>query len=328
VKENICFSENLCIFHAWNKTTKQQNNKTTKRFSALLSVVLIFLSGSSFAFPKVVEIRNCYQQIMLDVSGEYNLLGGDFWFDKYATSEFNNFMTLKAFDANGLEVPLDLVNIGLTDGVTFPIHSSSEIFDFATQSVFYADVIDMRNSSNGAFNRNVVTLPSNVKSFEIIILNPDSDHEFSTVTKSTINLLKPEDAFSFSSSNERDCQTFDNFNMSYVNNLDGFCGSIKGKLRRLPSDITDPADPYNEIPFSFGSQKDLGPWAEHCPGPDWVIIIDPIPQDPVPWGCQTFIVDLVIEPCIQSPSWCEDLIISQEIEICCSCDVRTAPPAN
>lgn len=186
----------------------------------------------------------------------------------------------------------------------------------------------MRNFNNGVFNTNMITLPSNVKSFEIIILNPGSDYDFVIETKSTVNILTLEDAFTLTNSNGQDCQTFDNFNMSYVNNLDGFCGSVKGKLRRLPSDITDPADPLNELGFVFSNQSDLSPWAEHCLGPDQDIIIEPRPNEPVPWGCQTFVMELIIEPCWVRPVECEDLIISEEIEICCTCDARQQLPAH
>jgi hypothetical protein len=224
-------------------------------------------------------------------------------------------------------VPLNLQNIGFTDVVNYPIYQSASFYDVYQQSIFYGDVVRM--NINNVYNTQRINLPPNVTSFQVIILNPGGNSSDYTVEKTvTINIVEQEDAFTFTNSNGSSCQTFDNFNVSYSADLDGFCGNVKGKLRRLPGDITDPNDPLNELNFIFGEQKDLGPWAEHCPDPDQAIIIEPRPNDPVPVGCQTFVMDLIIEPCILKPAECEDLVISEEIEICCICDARQQLPAH
>jgi hypothetical protein len=311
------------------KTKPNQTKNLKPKF--FVSLLFCILSVSAFSFPALTEINNCYQSIRFNRDpGLYNLLKGEFWFDRAGnptTNGYKDFMTFNAYDINGLIVPLNLQSIGFTDVVNYPIYQNSSFFDFNAQAVLYGDVIRM--NTNNVYNTQKINLPPNVTSFQVVILTPGGNSSDYTVDKTaTINIVEQEDAFTFTNSNGRSCQTFDNFNMSYSEDLDGFCGVVKGNLRRLPADITDPNDPLNELNFVFGSQTDLSPWAEHCPGPDQVMIFEPRPNEPVPEGCQTFVVDLIIEPCSGSPAECEDLIISEEIEICCNCDARQPLPAH
>jgi hypothetical protein len=273
------------------------------------------------------SIRNCFQEIMFGdpgplvngLYGDINFLKGDFWFSPSPafTGQFNT--AFFAFDVNGNPITLDLVEIGLTDGVTYPV--SEVLYDPLVGGSYLVDMIDL--NWNSIFNQNRIFLPANVDVLIIRELTMGSNGEYFTYSGESmeLNFMEMDDAFTFGQISTRDdnCVTFDNFSYALDIDLYGFCGNINLILK-------NPAD-NSEI--NLGSSTSGTPtlpdtWNDHCPGPEQVIFVQPRPNVPVPWGCKDFFLDLVVTPCENLPGYehCENIEISKEIEICCSCDIR------
>jgi hypothetical protein len=268
-------------------------------------------------------------------SGVYNMLGGKFWFGQYEdeTQEYNYMFS--AWDINGDEISLDLEDIGLGD-LDYPVFSEYVSFNEGVPDFteYYRDIVNI-NNSEGIINSNIIVLPPGVTNLKIsranYLLGQDG-LKFYASTIADITFINQSEALNFGTghwTNEDECVTYDNFRYFSSNDLDGFCGKTSYTLRKREDNITDPSDPQNNILLGIRTDRshDLPEsWDEDCFDPNKAPYSSPRPSEPVPWDCETFCMDLVIEPCRFRPGYehCENIEITKEISICCTCDARQA----
>lgn len=242
-----------------------------------------------------------------------------------------DFIRIQLFNRDGLFIGYDYDGIGISNN-DFPIISHPD----------YGQIVSVQRyddlSKKWLVNSNVVTWSGEIGRVEISSLHWTGDGGNKTLDKSTkklkLNLVSIEDAFTLKSNND-DCFTFDNFNMSYLHNLDGFCGTLSNPLLKIapppPTGSGWNSEFSQQLPLNTIQKINQPEWdggISWCDDQCTDIIAPHYVVDPVACGCVDFNVKLQMRPCPHADYNCPDIEIELPIVICCDCDVRETGPKN
>ena len=310
------------------------------KISIKLACLTVLLAGI-FTFSKAqgpssigFDIASCYHVLQpnnQDVT--YNVLNlGLFHFN------FSNNMgavpdriRVETYDENGSPIPFDYQYSGLSDD-KFP-----EIYhpDYAHLASTYAYDIE---TNKFIFNQNMFEFNANVKSVVITGFHwtgePGEEVLEANNYNIKMNFLSVDEAFDFHSNNG-ECLTFDNFNLGYTTNLDGFCNNIydpilsvigpPSALMHFNSNVSIPVDFNQNKILSLPSGQDFNGWCtETCTN----VSAPHTAPEPVGCGCINFKVKFTLKPCPHANADCPEINMEKTISICCFCDVRTIGPSN
>jgi hypothetical protein len=262
------------------------------------------------------SLRNCYQEIVLD-GREYNFLNTKMQFVSNGTDNDLDLANVRQFDANGDEIEFNYEEIaddkfGLRDvKVSYLDKDKKRVHK-------YIKTIDMYTERG--HNKNWFRfMEKEAKRVEITSITFDSiTNGFKIVSTSTLNLLEDHQLLTLGRPDSSKCQTYKNFHLNYINNLDGFCGFVKPKIKTHPSNLAPEREELSQS-FEFGVQTMLHTLDKDCN-------VAEHKQDTTmsyssePSGCQIYKLEIRIEPCnTQSPWDCPDYVYELDIEICCRC---------
>jgi hypothetical protein len=274
------------------------------------------------------EIINCYQNVLLHSGNQINLLniGGltSFRFNKGTGNLQTTHIRIQISDGNGGYIDLIDAGGGLTleDDNFQWIGIPQELFQVIPLQVDDGTIINTNSFTFGNVTSAKLTLYS---SLDINYLIREIDLNF-------FNSL--DEAFTFEPE-DGSCFKYDPFSLRASTLLDGLCGTSDLKLEPVPSNPLLPqlAPSYDlDFPWDFGFFKtipvsksfNVGDHCDYC----LTIAVPHSSPSPVTCGCTSFNLTFTLQPCNGATSECPPLEMSEEIEVCCSCDIRGTPPAH
>ncbi|MFT5157073.1 MAG: hypothetical protein ACI9NN_001093 [Bacteroidia bacterium] len=216
--------------------------------------------------------------------------------------------------------PVDYLSSGLSNSVF------NQVYDPASGKVL-VEAIDHESSSQ-VFNSNVFDLGDDLEYPYIIFTpyhitpNPNTlDPGNNTLTA---HIKPPSELITFKPGDDEECYNFNNMNVWKIHDIEGFCGFINGGIS-IAQPVPAGFDPSFSTTFDFNNSFSLEEPLTHCD--DCIIATAPASNpDPVPCGCVKYTLEIRIEPCTEAPPGCEALEFTEEIQVCCRCDVREEFP--
>jgi hypothetical protein len=316
-----------------NIVTKPKNIKTfTTNFKAAFFTVL-FGSTITTAFSQGTtssgySIESCYQIILpSNANPTLNVLrAGTFGF-KYTNNAGArpDQIRIKMYDQMGGFLGYDYHGIGIADDLfTVSLHPDHGVLVAVEGWDEWA--------GKWVVNRNSMIFPDDVATVEISTFHWTGDQGNQTLDESTrklrFNLISLEDAFTLESQ-DGSCFTFDNFNVSISNMLDGFCGTLINPILSIAppppigsgwsSTFTKSIPFHTPLAIDLPTNSNGLTWCEEkCTD----VTAPAHSTYPVPCGCVDFFVDLKLAPCPTSDADCPIIDLRIPISVCCDCDVR------
>jgi hypothetical protein len=262
------------------------------------------------------------------------MLQGDFqlYYPPYTTPAY---IRIKAFDINNNELLFDPNNqwlLGLSSPAFPWLYQTNTYFEDEDENIIYHPgyVIDIFDNENQVSNSGWFSIDYSVSKVEIYTYFETTGTGgtiYVSSNKTEINFTSAQNAFNVSNTSGNSCQTFDDFNASVANILDGFCGNITSKITDHPFNVAYPPTGL-EISYSLGDDANLSAFENHCDQCNNVSAPPPSQMpNPVTCGCVLFNMELTIEPCPEYYQ-CPSLILDYDIQICCRCDVRSQDPID
>lgn len=251
-----------------------------------------------------------------------------------------HYVAIKAIDNNGAVVWPEITrpNFGLssrtflgTDIVWYPPSTNDPTLVAVVPMYAYAD---------GAliFNSNTLIFPPNVTSFDILFFSTFSQNSSEVTLDDSIHvdLIEPADIIDYNTKGDNiGCSTFERLTLSPTDyqisqQLTGFCGVIRHTVS-LPHSSIPESNEFEDHP-TLGSN--IAQFAEDCHELcDHMGVPQNSPQTPC--GCKQLKLKTILYPCEEGGvegdyySECEPLVIENDIEVCCTCDItkwRTKSP--
>ncbi|MFT5480730.1 MAG: hypothetical protein ACI9NN_001698, partial [Bacteroidia bacterium] len=207
-----------------------------------------------------------------------------------------DYLRIKLRNKDGLFIGYNYDGIGISSN-EFPVISHPDYGQIVAAQSFN------EFSKKWLVNSNLITWPDEIGTVEISTLHWTGEEGNRTLDESTkkltLNLISPEDAFTLESNND-DCFTFDNFNMIYLDNLDGFCGRLTDPLLSLapppPVGSGWNSNFSQQLVFNTTMDIDQPAWNDEiswCDEKCTDVFAPSYTTDPVPCGCVDFTVKLI-----------------------------------
>jgi hypothetical protein len=294
----------------------------------------LFSAKATVDFSTYGTLESCYQSKDFNTgNGQIftflNMGGsGQFRFGTYGGNMQVYYARIEVLDQNG--VYQDIVNLGGGSGL------SSGIFDWVThvQNGNSFPAIEILKTVNGQELLNTGWFAfGNYPSARITSL----DEFGATLRVSDLNFVNTlEEAVSFEPT-EGSCFQFTPFNLSASTLLDGLCNFVGSNVELKPVSGS-PIEPYLSSNFSLsfpvfqGGSKatdktqniGINNWCDQCAG----ISAEHHQPGPITCGCADFELTFTLEPCDGAPAECLPLSFTKNIQICCSCDIRSSAPLD
>ena len=323
----------------------QIDRKLKSHFLTIISVAFctMIYSASSAQGEEGVDgdlfIENCYQKIKM-YGGEYRLLRDGFSFSRTSTTTAGDWLWFRGFHNEDGEVVIDNpflkysgYSIGEKDIVTpgniYRVDEIIQIDDtsFKFDPLFNLGIVGMYNSSSGFGEDFVFDIldnnPSIVK-LEITVISYNEDIKRFTYGKSsttTFHIVEKDKILDTEIGNDEGCLTFEHFQMNGGVNLDGLCGEVKNELA-LPSNGIDPPEVVSDQ-FYFGDYVTFDYLGDHCEEClEMAAEAYPINESPISCGCRDYVLKTSLMPCYGKEHICEPLVIYEDVQVCCECDIR------
>lgn len=309
----------------------------------IYSFIFLFLFSSSFSQGVVSApaFANCYQQVSLGSGSSqgYNFL-------KSASNRIipngtsvPSFIQIIAYNDDGTFFFPDNIGepgfyFGLAGGDFSDLYLTDEDNDLVYHVIEYAKYMDGVN--NLIYNSNPLVFQQGMAYIDIVLFYEFSQGGNNPTPSSSvrINLLEDDEAIETGpQTNVNGCVTFDNFQTTFTNKLSGFCGTVQQTVALSPTEqrsfnISETAD--SDPPTFFN--LNLNEFAKYCHD-DCDNMGVPQGSPMTPCGCDIFVLRTKIFPCPQFEyrpecSSADPLIIEQNVEICCTCDITLWFPLN
>ena len=282
-------------------------------------------------------IENCYQKIKMD-GGEYRLLRDGFSFSRTSTTIEGNWLWFRAYHNEDGEV-----NVGpdkyfgqWTEGIALPLPSWIRQVDEVIQvndtttvlnpffDVYVADMYDDEKGFAKDFIFGLLDLYPAIVKLEITVVSYNETLErflFGESNTTTFHIVEKDKILDTEIGTDQGCLTFDHFQMNGGVNLDGLCGKVRNELA-LPSNGIDPPEVVSDE-FEFGNHVTFDYLGDHCEEClEMAAEAYPINESPISCGCRDFVLKTTIQPCYGKEHICEPLIIYEDVQVCCRCDIR------
>ena len=288
-------------------------------------------SQGPLAHPR---LQTCFQLLEFDgLNQNKNILRSSSYQFLYTANAAVNpdYWRIEVYDVNGLPMTTNYVDMGLDDGLFWPVINVPGI----------GKIVKAQRESNGEWitNNEVFHFDGDVEYVTITSIQykefpPNSGNWIYQEESNYLHLSMKEagEVIDLRNNSGEGCYTFSNFNFALTisESLEGFCGSFGEvclELTQYPLPVHSPY-PYKRCAMLTENPNNLFAFDDFCMENCGDAIAPYYIQDPVPCGCMKFSLSAIIEPCIEAPEDCESAEILFDLNICCDCDVRIIPPAN